>query len=106
VVRVALVVGRGHGPGATASEAIARALGILESAEVQAQLEALFDRIAAIAAEGENAGFDTLLVMDHFYQLPALGPPDLYMLEAYTLLGALASHYRWLRRLGSAPAPS
>jgi F420-dependent oxidoreductase-like protein len=53
--------------------------------------EQLFERVAAIAAEGENAGFDTVLVMDHFYQLPALGAPDLYMLEAYTLLGALAA---------------
>jgi F420-dependent oxidoreductase-like protein len=32
-----------------------------------------------------------VLVMDHFYQLPMLGDPDDYMLEAYTLLGALAS---------------
>jgi len=57
----------------------------------------LFERIASIAVEGENAGFDTLLVMDHFYQLPALGPPDLYMLEAYTLLGALAARTRKAR---------
>ena len=28
--------------------------------------------------------------MDHFYQLPMLGPPDDYMLECYTTLGALA----------------
>jgi alkanesulfonate monooxygenase SsuD/methylene tetrahydromethanopterin reductase-like flavin-dependent oxidoreductase (luciferase family) len=46
---------------------------------------------------GENAGFDTVLVMDHFYQLPALGAPDLYMLEAYTLLGALAARTRTAR---------
>jgi F420-dependent oxidoreductase-like protein len=29
--------------------------------------------------------------MDHFYQLPGLGNPEDFMLEAYTLLGALAS---------------
>jgi F420-dependent oxidoreductase-like protein len=29
--------------------------------------------------------------MDHFYQLPMLGSPDAYMLEAYTLLGGLAA---------------
>jgi F420-dependent oxidoreductase-like protein len=28
--------------------------------------------------------------MDHFYQLPMLGQPDDYMVECYTLLGALA----------------
>jgi F420-dependent oxidoreductase-like protein len=59
--------------------------------------DALFERVAAVASEGENAGFDTVLVMDHFYQLPALGAPDLYMLEAYTLLGALASRTRKAR---------
>ena len=57
----------------------------------------LFERIASVAQEGENAGFDTLMVMDHFYQLPALGPPDLYMLEAYTLLGALAARTKKAR---------
>jgi F420-dependent oxidoreductase-like protein len=53
--------------------------------------EGLFDAIANVAATGEQAGFDTVLVMDHFYQLPLLGPPDAYMLEAYTLLGAIAA---------------
>jgi F420-dependent oxidoreductase-like protein len=32
--------------------------------------------------------------MDHFYQLPPLGGPDQPMLEAYTLLGALAARTR------------
>src|SRR3954465_13551784 len=45
----------------------------------------------AQAQEAEAAGFDTVLVMDHFYQLPTLGEPDEPMLEAYTALGALAS---------------
>ena len=45
---------------------------------------------AASAAAAETAGFDTVLVMDHFYQLPGLGAPDNSMLECYTLLGALA----------------
>ncbi len=43
------------------------------------------------AREAEAAGFDTVLVMDHFYQLPGLGAPEEPMLEAYTLLGALAA---------------
>ncbi len=53
--------------------------------------EALFERVAATANAAEGAGFDTVLVMDHFYQLPALGPPEAEMLEAYTTLGALAA---------------
>jgi F420-dependent oxidoreductase-like protein len=51
----------------------------------------LFERISAIAQTAERSGFDTVMVMDHFYQLPLLGPPDNEMFEAYTLLGALAA---------------
>ena len=51
----------------------------------------LFDRVAAQAVAAENAGFDTVMVMDHFYQLPLLGPTDHEMFEGYTLLGALAA---------------
>jgi F420-dependent oxidoreductase-like protein len=51
----------------------------------------LFAAVRAQAQEAEAAGFDTVLVMDHFYQLPTLGEPDEPMLEAYTALGALAS---------------
>src|SRR4051812_9893181 len=53
--------------------------------------EELFDTVAAQAREAEAAGFDTVLVMDHFYQLPGIGAPENAMLEAYTTLGALAS---------------
>jgi len=51
----------------------------------------LFERVAAVAVAAEESGFDTVLVMDHFYQLPIMGPPEMEMLEAYTLLGALAA---------------
>jgi F420-dependent oxidoreductase-like protein len=51
----------------------------------------LFDRVASVAVAAEESGFDTVLVMDHFYQLPMLGPPEHEMFEAYTLLGALAA---------------
>jgi F420-dependent oxidoreductase-like protein len=50
----------------------------------------LFGRVATSAREAEAAGFDAVLVMDHFYQLPMLGPVQAEMLEAYPLLGALA----------------
>jgi len=50
----------------------------------------LFEAIAAQAAAADRSGFDTVLLMDHFYQLPQIGPPDHYMLECYTTLGALA----------------
>src|SRR5262245_51307378 len=52
--------------------------------------DGLFDVVAAQAAEAERAGFDTVMVMDHFYQLPMLGQPEDYMMECYTTLAALA----------------
>jgi hypothetical protein len=51
----------------------------------------LFPTVIAQAREAESAGFDSVFVMDHFYQLPMLGSPDQPMLEAYTALGALAT---------------
>ena len=50
----------------------------------------LFGAVAASAQAAESAGADTVFVMDHFYQLPGIGPPDHAMLEAYTTLSALA----------------
>ncbi len=51
----------------------------------------LFPTVIAQAQEAEAAGFDSVFVMDHFYQLPGLGTPDQPMLEAYTALGALST---------------
>ncbi len=52
----------------------------------------IFPAVVRQAQEAEASGFDTVLVMDHFYQLPMLGPPENDMLECYTLLSALAQH--------------
>jgi F420-dependent oxidoreductase-like protein len=51
----------------------------------------LFPTVIAQAHEAEAAGYDSVFVMDHFYQLPGLGTPDQPMLEAYTALGGLAT---------------
>ena len=51
----------------------------------------LFEHVAGLARAGEESGFDSVWVMDHFWQLPPLGGPDQPILEAYTLLGALAA---------------
>ncbi len=51
----------------------------------------LFARIADIAVTAEDSGFDSVWVMDHFYQIASVGPRTDPMLEAYTLLGALAA---------------
>ena len=54
-------------------------------------VENLFPTVVAQAREADDAGYDAVFLMDHFYQLPGLGTPDQPMLEAYTALGALAS---------------
>jgi F420-dependent oxidoreductase-like protein len=51
----------------------------------------LYPTVIAQAQEADSAGFDSVFVMDHFYQLPGLGTPDQPMLEAYTALGGLAT---------------
>ncbi len=51
----------------------------------------LFPTVIRQAQEADESGFDAVMVMDHFYQLPMLGAPDQPMLEAYTALGALAT---------------
>jgi F420-dependent oxidoreductase-like protein len=51
----------------------------------------LFGRVVELARAAEETGFDSVWVMDHFYQLPPLGGPEKPMLEAYTILGALGA---------------
>src|ERR1039458_5280056 len=54
----------------------------------------LFDRVADIAGAAEESGFDSVWVMDHFYQIAGVGPRTDPMLEAYTLLGGIAARTR------------
>jgi F420-dependent oxidoreductase-like protein len=51
----------------------------------------IFETVAELAQTAEQTGFDSVWVMDHFYQLPPLGGPDQPMLESYTILGALGA---------------
>jgi F420-dependent oxidoreductase-like protein len=51
----------------------------------------LFSRVADIAGAADESGFDSVWVMDHFYQIHMVGPPADPMFEAYTLLGAIAA---------------
>jgi F420-dependent oxidoreductase-like protein len=57
----------------------------------------LFERVADIATTAERAGFDSVYVMDHFYQLPLLGAPNDPMMECYTLLSALAARTKTVK---------
>ena len=45
---------------------------------------------ASIARWSEEAGVETLWVMDHLWQIEMIGPPEKEMLEAYTTLGFAA----------------
>jgi len=51
----------------------------------------LGQRLAAVARTADDAGFSSIAVMDHFFQIGVIGPPDQDMLEAYTTLGYLAA---------------
>jgi F420-dependent oxidoreductase-like protein len=59
--------------------------------------DGLFAVVRRQAVEAEASGFDTVFVMDHFYQLPGLGRPDQEMIECYALLSALAQHTNRVR---------
>ncbi|MCM3885802.1 LLM class F420-dependent oxidoreductase [Frankia sp. R82] len=47
--------------------------------------------LTRVAITAEDAGFTKLSVMDHVWQIGAVGPPEHDMLEAYTTLGYLAA---------------
>ena len=57
----------------------------------------LFERISDLAVTAEQHGFDSVFVMDHFYQLPGIGAPSENMFEAYGLLNALAARTNTVR---------
>jgi F420-dependent oxidoreductase-like protein len=47
--------------------------------------------LADVARTAEDAGFASLWVMDHFFQLPMVGNAELDMLEGYTTLAYMAA---------------
>ena len=52
----------------------------------------IFESVVAQAKAAEAAGYDRVMVMDHFYQLPGIGAHDEPMFECYSMLSALAQH--------------
>jgi F420-dependent oxidoreductase-like protein len=54
-------------------------------------------RLGEIARGADDAGFASLWVMDHFFQIPMVGPAEREMLEGWTTLGFLAGHTRRAR---------
>src|SRR5262245_56712180 len=53
--------------------------------------------LARIAQAAEEAGFSSLWVMDHFFQIEMIGRPEEPMLEAYSTLNFLAAVTKRIR---------
>jgi F420-dependent oxidoreductase-like protein len=54
--------------------------------------EAIGPTLARIVRTADDAGFDSIWVMDHFFQIRGVGPVTDPMLEGYTALGFMAAH--------------
>ncbi len=53
---------------------------------------ALAGDLARVVEVADAVGIDRISVMDHFFQIRGVGPPDHEMMEAYTTLGFIAAH--------------
>ncbi len=47
---------------------------------------------ASVVRTADDVGFEVIAVMDHYFQIATIGPPEQDMLEAYTTLGFAAAH--------------
>jgi F420-dependent oxidoreductase-like protein len=48
--------------------------------------------LARVTRTADDVGFDSIWVMDHFFQIRGGGPPEAPMLEGMTALGFMAAH--------------
>jgi F420-dependent oxidoreductase-like protein len=56
--------------------------------------EAVFDTLVAIATAAEEAGFTAVTAMDHYHQIPPVGPPQNWMFDGSTILAGIAARTR------------
>ncbi len=54
--------------------------------------EAIGPTLARIVRQADDVGFDSIWVMDHFFQIRGVGKPEEPMLEGMTALGFMAAH--------------
>src|SRR3954454_13426983 len=54
--------------------------------------ESIGPTLADIVGTADDAGFDSIWVMDHFFQIRSNGRPEEPMLEGWTTLGFMAAH--------------
>ncbi len=59
--------------------------------------EAIGPTLARIVRQADDLGFDSIWVMDHFFQIRGVGRPEEPMLEGMTTLGFMAAHSRRAR---------
>src|SRR5438445_3826796 len=55
------------------------------------------ETLASVARAADDAGFASIWLMDHLFQISSIGKAEEPMLEAYTTLGFLAAHTRRAR---------
>jgi F420-dependent oxidoreductase-like protein len=48
--------------------------------------------LGRVTRTADDVGFDSIWVMDHFFQIRGLGPPEAPMLDGMTALGFMAAH--------------
>jgi len=53
---------------------------------------AIAPTLGRIVRSADEAGFDSVWVMDHFFQIRGIGPAEEPMLEGFTALGWMAAH--------------
>ncbi|WCB95762.1 F420-dependent glucose-6-phosphate dehydrogenase 1 [Baekduia alba] len=53
--------------------------------------EAVFDKLVDIATAAEAAGCSAVTLMDHYHQIPPVGPPQNWMFEGNTMLAGIAA---------------
>ena len=58
---------------------------------------AIAPTLAEIVRHADDVGFDSIWVMDHFFQIRGVGPVDDPMLEGWTTLGFMAAHSKRAR---------
>jgi len=57
----------------------------------------LGETVARIAERAEQAGFSSFWLMDHFFQIEFVGPPELEMLESWSTLAFVAARTKSLK---------
>jgi F420-dependent oxidoreductase-like protein len=53
--------------------------------------EAVFDKLVEIATAAEQSGFTSVSLMDHYHQIPPVGPPQNWMFDGSTMLAGIAA---------------